>query len=129
MSDSIFERFVKDSPISVMARATAERALNPTKIDEWFEMNAKVQYTKELLFSSVFDLMSGVVTRRHPTVHAAYQHSGDKIGVSIKSVYNKLNGIEISTSAGLVRYAAGELAPVITELGGAQTPQLPGYRI
>jgi len=129
MSDSVFERFVKDSPISVMARATAERALNPEKIDSWFVMNAQAQYTKDLLFSSVFGLMSDVVTCSYPSVHAAYQHSEDEIGVSVTSVYNKLNGIEIDTSSGLVRYAAGELTPVIKELGGVQAPWLPGYRV
>ena len=129
MSDTVSERFIKDGPISVMARATAERAFNPNKINEWFDTNAQEQYTKDLLFSSVFDLMSGVVICGYPSVHAAYQHSEDVIGVSIKSVYNKLNGIEIDTSAGPVRYAANELAPVIKELGGTQAPLLPGYRI
>ncbi len=33
MPYSVFERSVKDSPISVKARATAERALKPEKID------------------------------------------------------------------------------------------------
>ncbi len=129
MPDSVFEKFVKDSPISVMARATAERALNPAEIDEWFDMSALVQYTKDLLFSSVFDLMSNVVTCSYPSVHAAYQHSEDEIGVSATAVYDKLNGIETGASAGPVRYAAGESAPVIKELGGTQAPQLPGYRI
>ncbi len=129
MSDSVFERFVRDSPISVTARATAERALNPEKIDAWSGMNALVRYTEDLLFSSVFDLMSGVVTCSCPSVHAAYQQSEDVIGVSVTSVYNKLNGIEIVTSAGLVRYAADELTPAIIELGGTQAPQLPGYRV
>jgi len=52
--------------------------------------------------------MGGVVTCIHPSVHAAYQHSEDVIGVSVTSVYKKLNGIEIGTSAGVhsrnVRY-------------------------
>ncbi len=89
MSDSVFERFVKDSPISVMSRATAERALNPEKIDAWSGMNALEQYTEYLLFSSVFDLTGGVVTSSYPSVHAAYQHSKDVIGVSVTSVYNQ----------------------------------------
>jgi len=129
MSDSIFERFIKDSPISVMARAAAERAFNPVEIDRWYDRNARKQYTKNLLFSSVFDLMSGVVVAGYPSVHAAYQHSEDEIGVSATALYNKLNGIETGTSAGLVRYAAGKLIPVITELGGTLTPLFPGYRI
>jgi len=129
MSDSIFERFIKESPISVMARATAERALNPEKTDQWFDNLPKEQYTKDLLFSSMFGLMSKTVTGSYPSVHAAYQKSKEEIGVSVTSVYNKLNGIEIDTSAELVRYAAGELAPAIIELGGATAPLLPGYRV
>ncbi len=73
--------------------------------------------------------MSGVLTCSYPSVHAAYQQSEDVIGVSVTSVHNKLNGIEIGTSAGLVRYAAGEQTPAIIELGGTQAPLLPGYRI
>ncbi len=73
--------------------------------------------------------MTGVVICSYPSVHAAYQHSQDVIGVSVKSVYDKLNGIETGISAGLVLFAADESAPVITELGGAQAPWLPGYRV
>ncbi|MDM8555586.1 hypothetical protein QUF75_12715 [Desulfococcaceae bacterium HSG7] len=129
MFNSVFEKFVKDSPISVMARTTMERAFNPNKIDEWFSRTALVQYTEDLLFSSVFDLMSSVVAYSYPSVHAACQHSQDVIGVSVTSVYNKLNGIETGTSAGPVRYAADESAPVITELDGTQDPRFPGYQV
>ncbi|MDM8540360.1 hypothetical protein QUF90_04665 [Desulfococcaceae bacterium HSG9] len=88
MSDSLFERFVKDSPISVTVRAAAERALNLTVIDKQFEMNAEKQYTKDLLFSTVFDLMTGVVICGYPSVHAVCQYSQNEISVSVKSVYN-----------------------------------------
>jgi hypothetical protein len=49
--------------------------------------------------------------------------------VSVTSVYNKLNGLEINTSAELVRYAAREIEPIIRKLGGAQDPLLPGFRV
>ena len=62
----VFERFVEKSPISVMARGTMERVLNPEQLNEWFDNTAQDQYTRELLFSSVFDIMSQVVcTSRH----------------------------------------------------------------
>ena len=48
----------------------------------------------------------------------------EDIGVSITSVYNKLNDIEVNTSAELVRYAAGEVISVITKLGGCQSHRL-----
>jgi len=125
----IFERFVEKSPISVMARGTMERILNPDQLDEWFDRTAQNQYTRDLFFSSIFDIMSQVVLNSHHSVHAAYQESKEDIAVSVTSVYNKLNGIESGTSAELVRYAAGEIIPVIEELKGAVPPLLPGYHV
>jgi len=125
----VFDAFVKESPVCVMIRGAIERLLDPGQLDEWFEQHAKSQYTRDLLFSTMFDLMSKVVSGSYKSVHAAYQATNEDIGVSITSVYNKLNGIEPSTSAGLVRYAAEEAKAVIEELGGAQAPLLPGYRV
>ena len=129
MFSPILDRFAKDSPVSVMARAAIERVLNPKQLNEWFDSTAKEQYTKELLFSTVFDIMSQVVCGSRRSVNAAYQASKDKIGVSITSLYNKLNGIEAYTSAELVRYAVGQIAPLIEKLGGAKVCALPGFRI
>ena len=125
----VFERFVEASPISVMARGTMERVLNPGQLNEWFDKTAQEQYTRDLLFSSVFDIMSQVVLDSHHSVNAAFQGSKEDIAVSITSVYNKLNGIEVNTSAELVRYAAGEVIPVIAKLGGSAKPLLPGFHV
>jgi len=108
--------FIKNSPISVMARGMLERVLNPDQRDEWFDTTAQEQYTRDLLFSTLFDLMSQVVQGSQHSVHAAFQASIEDIGVSIASVYNKLNGIEPGTSAALVRYAAGQVEPIIGKL-------------
>ena len=129
MLNPVFDRFVEQSPISVMARGMMERILNPAQLDEWFENTAQEQYTRELLFSSVFDIMSQVVCGVHSSVHAAYQASEEEISVSVTSVYNKLNGIEANTSAELVRYAAGQAKPLIEGLGGTIEPLLPGFRV
>jgi len=128
MLSPIFERFVKQTPISVMARGMMERVLNPEQLDEWFENTTKEQYTKDLLFSSVFDIMSQVVSNSRPSVHAAYQASKEEITVSVTSLYNKLNGIEINTSAELVRYAAESVTPVIEGLNGTRPAPLIGYK-
>jgi len=94
MLDSIFKPFIEKSSISVMARGLIEKVLNPDQLDDWFDSTTKEQYTKDLLFSSVLDIMSQVVRGSYPSVNAAYQASKEDIGVSITSVYNKLNGIE-----------------------------------
>lgn len=129
MLSPIFKNFVKESPISVMARGMMERVLNPSQLDQWFNTTAKQQYTKDLMFSTVFDLMSQVVCGSRKAVHTAYQASTEEIGVSITSVYNKLNGIETNTSAELVRYAAKQVEPIIKKLGGTSRSPLPGLRI
>jgi IS4 transposase len=129
MLDVIFERFAKKSPVCVIARGLMERVLNPEQIDQWFEKTAEQQYTRELLFSTLFDMMSDVVCGSRKSVHAAYQASKEDICVSVASIYNKLNGIEVKTSAALVRYAAGEMKEIIEKLGGARPSLLPGYKV
>ena len=129
MLSAVFKPFVEESPISIMARGMIERVLNPEQLNQWFNATANNQYTKDLLFSSLFDIMSLVVHGRHRSVHAAYQASKEDICVSITSVYNKLNGIETETSAQLVRYAAGQAAPIIKKMGGTNPELLPGLRV
>ena len=73
--------------------------------------------------------MSQVVCGSHKSLHAAYQASAQEIGVSVTSVYNKLNGVEPETSASLVRYSADVVTPLVEALVGTLEPLLPGYRI
>lgn len=129
MLGAVFERFVEKSPISVMVRGTLERVLGPDPLDWWYERTAKKQYTRELLFSTVYDLMSQVVFRLQPSVHAAYRAQEAQVGTSVVSVYNKLKEIEPHTSAALVRYSAHQLAPLIAQLGGNREPWLRGYQV
>ena len=75
MLSPIFEKFVEKSPVSVIARGMMERVLNPEQLDQWFENCSQKQYTKDLLFSTVFDIMSQVVSGSRDSVHAAYQAS------------------------------------------------------
>ena len=125
----VFQKFVTGSPVSVIARAAMEHAMSAADLDAVFERAAKRQYTRELLFSTVVDLVSPVVTRARPSLHAAIQASLVPIPVSVASVYNKLNGIEPAVCSKLVEHAAGRLKPVIEATGGQLPPWLPGYRV
>ncbi len=125
----VIQHFVDKSPITVMVRGLIERVFDPQQLDEWFEGTVEKQYTRELLFSSVFDLMSQVVCGTRPSVHAAYQATEAEVGVSITSVYNKLNVMEPRTSAELVRYAVAQATPLIEQLGGTLEAPLPGLRV
>jgi hypothetical protein len=129
MLGKVFTRFVEKSPISIMVRGTLERVLGADHLDAWFARTAQKQYTRTLLFSTVYDILSQVVFRIKPSVRAAYQEQAETVGASLISVSNKLNGVEPSTSAALVRYSATEFQPLITELAGERAAWLPGYRI
>jgi hypothetical protein len=84
-----------------MVRGTLERILGAEQLDAWFARTAQKQYTRTVLFSTVYDILSQVVFRIKPSVRAAYRDQEDKVGASLISLYNKLHGVETHTSAAL----------------------------
>jgi hypothetical protein len=125
----LLERFAERSPLPVLVRALLERCLNPQQLDAWFARVAEAQYTRKLLFSTLFDLMGQVVLRQQRSVHAAYRASVADIGVSVTAVYDKLNGLEPGISAGLVEYSAAQAGALIEVLEVAPVTLLPGRRV
>lgn len=103
MLGKVFDRFVEKSPLSVMVRGTLERVFGADHLDAWFARTAQKQYTRTIVFSTIYDILSQVVFRIKPSVRAAYRDHTDTVGASLISVYNKLNGVETQTSAALVR--------------------------
>ena len=129
MLGQVFQRFVQRAPLSVMVRGTLERVLGADQLNAFYEQTAQNQYTRELLFSTVYELMNEVIFRLQPSVRAAYRAQVEEVETSLTSVYNKLNGLETHTSSALVRYSATEFAPLIEQLGGERVPWLEGFRV
>src|ERR1700677_2473412 len=105
----VFQRFIEDSPVSVMTQALLENTLSPTTVDSLFEEHAESQYTRDLLFSDIVLLMSLVVCRIRPSITSAFKKMASYLGVTRKSVYNKINHVETTTSAALVRHSGSAL--------------------
>ena len=134
MLPGIFQTFIERSPICVMARAVLENLFEPNRLDELFEKTAQHQYTRDLLFSSVVELMHSVVLGIEPSVYAAWRKrpptkKGGDQPVSDQAVYNKLDGMELVMSATLVNDSAQQAKVVIDELATRFDPWLPGYRV
>jgi hypothetical protein len=127
--DKVFAPFVKEKPICVMARAVLQRILEPQYIDQLFARTAQRQYTHELLFSTLVDLLSRVVLKQEPSVYAAYRTLEQQIPVSDQSIYNKLQHVELSVSAALVHDSAQRVGPVIDQLRAKLLPLVPGYHV
>jgi len=126
--NDVFERFAKKTPISVMVRATVENVLAARRLDALFDEHSEQQYTSDLMFSTVADLMGQVVCQIHPSVNAAYLDRKEEIGVTVKAVYDKLKGIEAPVSRALVRDTARRMRAIIEQTGGADQPLLSQYR-
>ena len=126
---AVLEKFIRHSPVTVMMRAAMEHALDPVAVDAMFERTAERQYVRDLLFSSVVDLVSLVVAKIQPSIHAAYEMVRETLPVTLTSIYNKLNATEPSVAAGLVGHTAQRLGKVIDAMGGCVSALLPGYRV
>jgi IS4 transposase len=129
ISTDVFDRFVEDSPVCVMVQTLLENALSPTTVDMLFEQHAELQYTRTLLFSDIVNLMSLVVCGIRPSINSAFKKVAPSLGVTRKAVYDKIDRVETTTSAALVRHSASVLGEIIDELGSRNEPWLKGYRV
>lgn len=124
-----FEPFVTAAPFCVLARATLEGLFQPSRLNQLFDDTAQKQYTRELLFSQLVELMTAVVLRQQPSVRAAYRKGVGNISVSDQAVYDKLDGLELAVSAALVSDSAVRLTPVIDRLKARRDSWVPRYRV
>lgn len=127
LKGKVFERFAQASPTTVMVRALMEQALSAERLNKLFATHAVKQRVGETLFSTLVDLMSLVVLRDRPSMHAAYQLRMEEITVAVQSIYNKLDGLEPQVSEALVRETAASFLEVLACLGGQLPEPLPGY--
>jgi Transposase DDE domain len=125
----ILERFVRETPVTVMLRAVMENAFSVETIDSVFAKTATQQREGELLFSTVVDLLSLTVCGVRNSVNAAYvaAQAQERVAVSVKSVYNKLNGVETQVSRELVRRTAARLREVARATRATRPAAFPGY--
>jgi hypothetical protein len=128
LSEAMFQRFTEKAPVTVMVRSLLERVLSRESIDAIFANSAIRQVEGELLFSSVVELLTMVVWRQRDSINQAYKHAQEDFEVSIRSVYNKLNGTETQVCRALVHQTATPLEEIVAALGPRRKPQLPGYQ-
>lgn len=123
---SVVDRIEQQAPASVMVRLALDQALPPTWMDEVFEANRQRQYSRELLFSTVVELMTLVSLGLRPSLHAAARKRGEHLPVSLAALYDKVKGCEPTVLRALVQGSAERLAPVIAST--AVPASLPGWQ-
>jgi len=123
-----FKLFREKSPVPLMARAALEHAFSASQLDQVFGQNAQQQREGDLPFSLVADMMSLAVLKIRPSVCAAYEDKKAELGVAIKSVYNKLSGIEPRVSRAMVCDSAARLTRMQEAMGHPSRTVQSGYR-
>jgi hypothetical protein len=123
-----FEAFVEQSPVSVMMRGLVEKFFHPERVDRLFEEHAVMQYTWQLPFSTVAEVLAEVVFNVSPSVGASLQEREGELPVSRRAFYKKLNGVEPAVGRALVSDSARQLEPVLAALGMRTRPILRGHR-
>jgi hypothetical protein len=124
----IFQRFVDQRPIAVMTRIVLEKQFSDQFFDTAFAETAQEQYTRDLAFSTCAKLMVQVTLGNASSVHAAFVKERKSIGVSVVSLYAKLQHVEPRVCEELVRRSAADLAEVVGSLHTRKEPVL-GYRL
>jgi hypothetical protein len=125
---SKIEAFAKKAPAAVLIRSVLQRDLNPQRMDELFNNTAEEQYEKTLLFSTIMQLMIEVILKSVPSLNRAYLLHKEDVPVTIKALYNKVNGLETGISRELVRDSFRNLSPVVDQLNAKHAPLLSGFR-
>lgn len=122
---AVLARFEEQAPASVMARTLLEEAFPAAWLDEVFPHHRARQYERDLLFSTVVELMMHVAVGLQPSLHAAVREAQP---LSLTALYEKVRRTDPDLVGALVRASAARLEPVLSNLGGPPV-RLPGYAI
>ncbi len=126
MWEKVLERFEKQAPASVMTKLVLEQAVPAEWVDKVFDDYRQRQYSRELLFSTVVELMSLVSLGLRPSLHAAARKM-EGLSVSLAAVYDKISRTEPELLRALISGSAERLEPTIKTLGHSSI--LPGWQL
>jgi hypothetical protein len=127
--DEVFARFLKQSPFSVMTRATLEHLFTHDFLNQVFRDHAQLQEQRQLTFATITTLLTQVVLRYRPSVRNAYLRT-PHVGATLKAVYEKLQHVETRVGAALVHQVAARAQQVLDGWPTVQRPDpVPGLRL
>jgi hypothetical protein len=122
----LLQRFMRESPVTAMARAVLEHAFPDQVLDRMFQRTAQRQYEDKLLFSTVVKVLSVVVTRGRKSVRDAYLAEAAQAQATLQALYVKLQNTEGAVVSGLVRESFVRLEPAMRKLKAVRPPLFPG---
>lgn len=123
----VIDRFSENAPAAMLFRGVFSRVFCADRMNEIFVDHKQHQVESDILFSSLVDLLTPVVTGSKPSVHASYQDREEELGVSKQAVYDKLRRVEPAVSAALVKVPAVDLGQILRKARATKADPIPGY--
>lgn len=108
-----------------MAHLALDQAMPASWIDEVFQAHRQRQYPRQLLFSSVVELMLLVTLGLRPSLHAAVRKLDKQLPVSLAALYAKAQRTEPAVLRALVQGSAQRLMPLLP----STRPSLQGWQL
>jgi DDE family transposase len=127
--DALITQFAKQAPIATMVRGLMANILSPAEVNAIFRETAERQHESPLRFSTVVDLLSLVVSKAQPSLHAAYQTRRKQLTVSLAALYEKTARVEPPVTRELVRRTGQRMREVVAALEPDQVPLWSGYEV
>lgn len=111
---------------AAIVRGAMENILAPEVVDGIFEEHARRQCERQLVFSTIVEMMCLVVCRMTPAINDSYRMFRESMTASVKSVDNRINNIESEVSRAVVRRTEERMLQIVAELRRRLTSPVPG---
>jgi hypothetical protein len=127
---AIRDRLVEQTPFAMLVRGCIDWFFEPEFLDVFAEEAFRTNYTRDIRFSDLVELLLPVVFDPGQSVRSAFLR-GERLAAvaTLSSFYAKLNGVDPDVSRALVRRTAERAAGIVARWPGGEKPPLPGYRV
>jgi hypothetical protein len=125
----LFKKFANNRPMATLGLISVRTIFSDSAIDDIFNETADTQYTKEIAFSLVANLLGSVALYGAPSINSAYQKVSPMVPVSLSALYQKLRNTEPKVCEVLVRRPAQRADQLIRQLKAVREEPIDGYRL
>jgi hypothetical protein len=123
----ILDPFAEGAASTVITRITLDWILDGTSLDALFDDVAQNQYTREFTLGHLVQVMLDVASGTRPSPNAAFKNRQLDTIASVSAFYRKLDRMELSVTAAVVRQTADRAHALIVAAGGLRPEPIPGY--
>lgn len=127
---TLLDRLHQQAPFAGMVRGAIDWFFEPEFLDALAEEAYRTNYTRDIHFADLVELLLPVVFQPGRTVRSSSRGNPRLAAVAtLASFYGKLNGVDPGVSRALVGRTAGRAAAVSTGEATPAGPPVPGYRL